>query len=388
MHIQRLYAEHFRNLSTLEWLPHRHFNLVTGDNGQGKTNVLEAIAVASGLRSFRTVKLQECLGFGQHEATLGLRIERRGLQEDLGVRLAGGHKKLVLGGKACTAMAQYLGRLTVVLFVPTDLQLPQAEPAERRRWLDRLVFNHEPGHLHDLRRYETALTNRNALLRQARTSVLDPGLLDAYDQVLVHSGMKILERRQRILARYVPILTDAFRRIAAPGLEADAVYTMRKNISSEEEMLQQLIHSRSKDLARGFTTVGPHRDDVELRVGDRPAAVHASQGQSRALVLAMKIAEMRSLEADFGEPPVLLMDDISSELDASRNRALMGYLDELGGQVFLTTTDASHIRVAAPRQVFVMTAGVLSESARHDRSAVTEVHTQAAAAEVPTGGVS
>ena len=322
MHIARLYAENFRNLATLEWLPHRHFNLVTGDNGQGKTNVLEAMAVASGLRSFRTVKLQECLAFGQHDATLGLRIERRGLQEDLGVRLQAGHKKLMLDGKACTSMAQYLGRLIVVLFVPTDLQLPQAEPAERRRWLDRLVFNHEPGHLHDLRRYETALTNRNALLRQARTSVLDPALLDAYDQVLAHTGMKILDRRQRILARYVPILADAFGRIAAPGLEADAVYVMRKNISNEDEMIHALIHSRGQDLARGFTTVGPHRDDVELRIEGRPAAIHASQGQCRALVLGMKIAEMRSLEADFGEPPVLLMDDISSELDATRNRAL------------------------------------------------------------------
>ena len=378
MHIERLFAEHFRNLETLEWWPHRHFNLIAGDNGEGKTNLLEAIAVAASLRSFRTSKLADCLAFEQKEATLGLRIERRGLREDLGVRISSGQKKLFLDGKSATSMANYLGRLIVVLFAPADLSLPHAEPSERRRWLDRLAFNHEPAHLTDLRRYEQALANRNALLRQHKTAQVDAGLLDAYDQVLAHSGIKLIERRQRILARFAPILRDAFGRIAAPGLAADALYQPRDVIDDEAQLQQLFLHNRGKDLARGHTTRGPHRDDVDLRIAGRTANLHASQGQCRALVLAMKIAEIRSLEADFGEPPVLLMDDISSELDAARNRALMGYLDELGGQVFLTTTDAAHIRVAAPRQVFVMQAGVLTETARFDRTSLPE----------PTAGVS
>lgn len=375
MHIERLFAEHFRNLDTIEWWPHRHFNLVSGENGQGKTNLLEAIAVAASLRSFRTSKLSDCLAFDQKEATLGLRIERRGLSEDLGVRIDVGQKKLFLDGKPATSMSNYLGRLVVVLFAPTDLALPHAEPSERRRWLDRLAFNHEPVHLTDLRRYEQALANRNALLRQHKSAHIDVGMLEAFDQVLAHSGMKLIARRQRILQRFAPILRDAFLRIAAPGLTADALYQPRDEVVDEVQLQSLLFRSRAQDLARGHTTRGPHRDDVDLRIADRTAAAHASQGQCRALVLAMKIAEMRSLEADFGEPPVLLMDDISSELDAARNRALMGYLEELGGQVFLTTTDAAHIRVAAPRQVFLMQAGQLAETDRFDRTTTQESST-------------
>lgn len=375
MHIERLFAEHFRNLETLEWWPHRHFNLIAGDNGQGKTNLLEAIAVAASLRSFRTSKLPECMAFGATETTLGLRTVRRGLQEDLGLRLTAGHKKLFVDGKPAQSMASYLGRLVVVLFSPADLALPHAEPVARRRWLDRLAFNHEPAHLADLRRYEQALANRNALLRHHKTTAIDPGLLDAYDDVLARSGILVIERRQRVLARLAPILRDVFGQIAAPGLLADVVYAPRDAVTDQESLLALVHKNRAKDIARGHTTRGPHRDDVDLQIAGRTASVHASQGQCRALVLAMKIAEIRSLEADFGEPPVLLMDDISSELDAQRNRALMAYLDELGGQVFLTTTDAAHIRVAAPRQIFHMQAGQLTDAGRFDRSATDVSHT-------------
>lgn len=377
MHIERLYAEHFRNLQpcadqpetlALEWSPHRHFNLIAGDNGQGKTNVLEALCVAATLRSFRTTRLQDCLAFGHKDLTLGLRIVRHGQREDLGLRLENAKKKLMLDGKATPAMTQYLGRLVVVLFAPGDLQLPHAEPLERRRWLDRLVFNHDPAHLGDLRRYEKALLSRNLLLRQARTAPLDPDWLTAYDEVLAQVGMKITQRRQQILQRYVPVLQEAFARIAAPGLTADCQLLQRQPLENEQAMRDALTQHRARDLARAHTTVGPHRDDVELKIGGRLAALHASQGQCRALVLAMKVAEMQSLEADFGEAPVLLMDDISSELDAHRNRALMAFLDDLGGQVFLTTTDAAHIQVAAPRQVWAMAAGILTADAKYERN--------------------
>lgn len=368
MHIERLYAERFRNLEPLEWRPHRHFNLVTGDNGQGKTNLLEAIFLLAGLRSFRTARLQECVRFGAADATLAVTYRRHvggpgspGDRGDLGLQISQKGRKITVDGKPAHNAADYLGRLVVVLFAAGDLQLPHAQPADRRRWLDRVVFNHDPVHLLDLRQYEKVLGSRNALLKQARQKPVDPAMFDVYEQMLARHGAAIVHRRAAVVTRFAPLVREVFGRIAAPGLDGDVVYAPRglEAQDLEASLRQALLERRERDRILGYTTSGPHRDDVELRIAGRPAHLHASQGQCRALVLACKIAEIRSLEQALGEPPVLLMDDVSSELDAARNRALMTYLDALGGQVMLTTTDPAYIRVHAPRQVVRVEAGVL-----------------------------
>jgi DNA replication and repair protein RecF len=158
-----------------------------------------------------------------------------------------------------------------------------------------------------------------------------------------------------------------FGEVAAPGLTATLQISSRLDHDAQggitacrEALKQALVSGRERDLRRRFTGSGPHLDDLVLMIQDRPARVHASQGQCRALILAMKIAEIRSLEERLGEAPVLLMDDVSSELDRQRNQALMGHLDALGGQVFLTTTDAAHIGLTSARAVFRMVAGQCS----------------------------
>lgn len=397
MQVQRLYAAQFRNLggaqpgAPLDWQPHPHFNLLAGDNGVGKTNTLEALGVLATLRSFRTNRLQDCLqvsdqtGLMATDASLAASLVAKGLRRDLGLQLSAKGKKLLVDGKPAAA-GSFVGVLTAVLFVPADLSLPHAEPDARRKWLDRLVFNHYPQHLLDLRQYETALQNRNALLRQFRQlqadhKPVDLQLLEVYDQLLAQHGAQVTLRRLVVLQRFAPLAAQVFGRLAAPGLTLDLRYMAKTalgplghepaNLAQVDlqaadfvhmlaEQLQADLHrEQRRDLALGHTSRGPHRDDVTMLLCDRPAALHASQGQSRAMVLACKIAEIRSLEAMLGEPPLLLMDDVSSELDAERNRALMGYLSDLGGQVVITTTDPSYIRVAAPRQVVRVRGGQL-----------------------------
>lgn len=375
MRLDRLTALGWRNLqgplpeaqsaepaAPLEWQLHPRFNLVVGDNGQGKTNLLEAIAVLAGLRSFRTARLQEAIAFGHPTAVLAAKVHSRGVTSQLGLEVSARGRRTLVDGKAAASAAQFLGRLTAVVFTPADLTLPHAEPEARRRWLDRVVFNHQPAHLDELRRYEQALTARNAVLRAHAAGKIsaDPAFIDVYDQLLARHGAEVLRRRREVLARFAPVVQQVFGQIAAPGLSCEIRYLPKDPACEVEELQQALLQRRPRDLQAGHTTRGPHRDDVGLEIAGRPAALHASQGQCRALVLAVKIAEIASLEAALGEAPLLLLDDVSSELDARRNAALMAHLDELGGQVVLTTTAAEHIRVAAPRQIFYVQAGRLT----------------------------
>lgn len=364
MHIERLYADRFRNLEAIDFEPHLRFNILEGDNGQGKTNVLEALYLLAGLRSFRTNKLAECIAFDADKAEVAARIERGGVRTDLGIELGRPRHRVLIDGKTATRSADYLGRLTLVLFTPDDLAMPHGEPGARRRYLDRVIFNHRPGYLEELRRYEQCLGQRNAMLRQANGGALDRDLLEVFDGLLAEAGAVISLRRAVFAQQFDAQIKAEFEQVAAGGLSASMRYASRLSLEEDADLgarqqalLAELAVTHDRDRRRGFTGSGPHLDDLVLLINDRPARIHASQGQCRALVLAMKIAEIRSLEAQLGEAPVLLMDDVSSELDRRRNAALMAHLDALGGQVFLTTTDAGYIALTAPRSVFVMSAG-------------------------------
>ena len=364
MQIERLHADDFRNLVAVEIEPHPRFNILEGDNGQGKTNVLESIYLLAGLRSFRTSRLAECIRFEADKATVAARLVRAGVQSDLGLELGKRRNRVWLDGKLTRRNGDYLGRLIVVLFTSDDLRLPHGEPAARRRYLDRAVFNHFPGYLEELRRYERALSQRNALLRDPEGRGVDEDLLTVFDDLVADAGAVISDRRAGFVSEFSPLVGRHFAQVAAPELSASLQLQSRIKVDADggvdswrAGLKKALLAGRRRDLGRRYTGDGPHVDDLLLLIQDRPARIHASQGQSRALILAMKIAEIRSLEARLGEAPILLMDDVSSELDRHRNHALMAHLDALGGQVFLTTTDARHIALTAPRRVFRMAAG-------------------------------
>tara|TARA_B100001094_G_scaffold150925_2_gene146153 strand:+ start:1013 stop:2191 length:1179 start_codon:yes stop_codon:yes gene_type:complete len=381
VHLERVWATGFRNLDAVEFIPHPQFNLIEGDNGQGKTNLLEAIHLLAGLRSFRTSRISECLTFDTERAELAGRVVRRGVGVDLGLELSrksGGRKlqsKAWVDGKVTSRAADYLGRLVAVVFTAEHLRLPFAQPDMRRRYVDRALFNHRPVWLSTLRRYEKTLAERNALLREISAGRGDRSMLPIYDDLLSKVGAAVSQGRTDFVQDLSDRVAEVFCQIASPDLKARLVYRVRGDLAqqmTEDQRVQALQEALSAkhdlDCRRGFTSVGPHRDDLILEINGRPARVHASQGQCRALVLAMKIAEIKSLESHLGEPPLLLLDDVSSELDATRNRALMTHLDDLGGQVFLTTTNAQYIQISAPRLVLQMQGGQLEKVQIDDQS--------------------
>jgi DNA replication and repair protein RecF len=240
--------------------------------------------------------------------------------------------------------------LSAVCFSPDDLLLVKGGPELRRRFLDRAAFNRWPAVLAEARDYVRALRARNAALRSSSTEVEQ-----SFREPLVRAGARLLRRRRDLLAELAPRVEAAYRAISGPAApSAQVSYRAAGGIrltGSEEELSDRLaaaLEARAaRDRERGYTSLGPHMDDLTLALDDRGARPFASQGQQRAMVLALKIAEIENLRSSLGRPPLLLLDDVSSELDPAKNRFLLEYLRALAGQAFLTTPDRRLLDAAA-----------------------------------------
>lgn len=366
MRARSLFVEGFRNLATQEVALHERLTVLYGDNGQGKTNLLEALYLLAALRSHRTARLRECIAWGAPIARVVGEIERRDRRVRVEVRLAPARQVLV-DGKPLRGTRDWRGEVQAVLFTPEDLMLARGSPELRRRLLDRGVFAASPAHLADLLDYERALRARNLLLRDRCTAGPQ---LEAHTAVLGRLGGLVVERRLRWIAAIRRILAPVFEEIAAiPQAPGIAYETSVRGIDdgSSAAVIAERLHRHwdehlSQDLARGYTGVGPHADDLALTLDGRPLRVAGSQGQQRAFVLALKLAEIRLAEERLGEPPVLLLDDVGSELDATRRAQLFAHLERMQGQVVATTTAAEQIPIRGPRLQYRVEKGRLERT--------------------------
>lgn len=348
----RLHLTDFRNLARVELSPSEHATIAVGQNGQGKTNLLEAIYFLCTLRPLRATKLSELVRFGQPAAKVTGRFALKGAEREISVEVAQGLRQAFVDGKKAASLEDYFGGVSVVAFTPDDLEVIKGGPDRRRWFLDRAVFNRFPAYLKESREYTKALKSRNKLLKEGA----DRSYLEAFDLTLARTGARLWARRRALMGELAPRASVAF---AAIGRTADpARYTYSPSYleldfaqadeaALAEALLAVLAERLPRDSERGFTSVGPHADDLGVKLGERSARLYASQGQQRALVLGWKIAEIENLQAAHGFLPLLLLDDVSSELDPERNSYLMDYLAKSGAQVFLTTTDGSLVEKAA-----------------------------------------
>lgn len=371
MRILALVAEHVRNLQPLQLEPRERFNVFIGNNGQGKTNLLEAIFVVATLRSFRTSKLADLVAFGTESAKLGARVLREQLTRVYEVEVTAGRqlggrsgKSVKLDGKTPRPLSRYFGELNVVVFTPEDLALPRGAPGDRRRFLDRGVFNLDASYLTTASDYDKVLRTRNSVLRQAGEGRLVgrqvEEMLAVYDEQLAGLAVATIEARQRFIARLEGALSSAFVAITRTGLNATVRYASKlidAGATTAEAIVAQLRAGRARDLGSGATQIGPHRDDIVLELEGREAGSFASQGQLRAIMLAWKTAELVILGEAHGDAPILLLDDVSSELDPQRNEFLFEHLAKLAGQCFITTTHESHVLLQRERADYRIEAG-------------------------------
>lgn len=363
--LQRLELHDFRNFAHTAIEIGPRFTVLAGHNGAGKTNVLEAIWLVATLRSFRVSDLGPLVRRDATAASVSVRSfdDALGLPTELVVRLArhegSARRQAFADGKLVRAATDFYGRVRAVLFTPEDLAVLRGGPSQRRQLVDRMLFARERGHIADVTAYEKQLRSRNRVLRDENLSESErERLLDAYESGLADTGARIWTRRERLLAELRPVVGLAFARIhgrvGAEPRDAAAVapeiglhhHVVAGEIAEPERttaLARMLAERRGHDRMRGVTTVGPHRDDIAVSFDGEPAVSVASQGQTRALVLALKLAELDVARSALGGPPLLLLDDVSSELDPSRTALLFEALVELAGQCILTTTSARHL---------------------------------------------
>jgi DNA replication and repair protein RecF len=331
--IESLTARGFRNLAPSEVLLGPRFNVVAGDNGQGKTNLLEAIYVVATSRSFRTSKPLEMVAHDAEACSVRARIREDQVREQV-VGIRRGAREVRVDGKRTATLAEYALLTPVVVFHPGSLQLSMGAGSERRRLMDRLALYRSPASFGDTDAYTKAMRGRQRVLETRGEASRD---LEHWEELVVRHGIAVTSARSAAVQALAPVAQRVFESIGPEGLIL-AVRYQPGAPASPEAFQQGLVANRTRDRARGSATVGPHRDDVLLELGGRVVRGIASQGQHRAVVLALELAEFQLVAEARGVQPILLLDDVSSELDRARMQALTRALGTQTGQVVLTTT--------------------------------------------------
>ena len=341
MQLDHLWLTDFRSWVTAELELAEGLTVIRGRNGSGKTNLLEAVGYLATLASFRGVTAEALVRHGCAQAVVrgeGRRADRHLLVE-AEIRPTG-RGRAALNRQAVRRAGDLLEALRVSVFSPDDLVLVKGPPGGRRRWLDDALVALHPRNDALRRDFERVVRQRTTLLGQSggRLSPDVAVTLDVWDAKLVETGEALAAARSHFLQRVQPLVAKAYAELAATARAAasTAVALAYEAPWRDEGLAEALSRARVDELRRGVSLVGPHRDDVALTVGGLPARTHASQGEQRSLALALRLAAHQVVTDEVGEPPLLLLDDVFSELDAERSRALLDHLPV--GQALLTTT--------------------------------------------------
>lgn len=339
MFIKSIHIKNFRNIKEEEVFFSSRTNLVSGENGQGKTNLLEAIYILSMGKSFRTQRDEEMIRFGKEAFRVDGVFEKDGEELRVGMRLSAREKDFFINGAQKKKNADLLEQVYAVVFSPEDLKIVKDEPEKRRKFMNRELFQLKPLFFTELNKYRRALKNRNLLLKE---DFPDENLLAVYDTYLASSGAKIMKERDAFCRKISEISADICRKISAGKEELEVKYEPNiacepSDAEMEKEILRILRDTREKDLRLRSTSRGPHKDDVSIRANDVDLRHFGSQGQQRTAALSLKLAEVELIEKEAGESPLILLDDVFSELDETRRQYITRAFSEK--QIFISAAD-------------------------------------------------
>jgi DNA replication and repair protein RecF len=339
--VERVSLRDFRSYPTADVRLGDELTVVTGRNGAGKTNLLEALYVGCTGRSCRTTVDRELVRFGARVARVELVAEGDDGQHTVSVGIEPGERRrLRVDGVAVDRLADAQARPLAAVFLPDRLELVKGAPAVRRAHVDQVVAALWPARAESRRAYARALAQRNALLGRVRAGAASRAALDAWDLELARHGVALGADRAAAVAELTEPFGDA---AAALGLDGgpELAYRPRSRATSPEELAAELAERLPADIERGFTGHGPHRDELLLAREGRELRVYGSQGQQRLALLALLLAEREAIAAARGSAPLMLLDDVMSKLDRERRERLIARLE--GGQAVITSTDLGHV---------------------------------------------
>lgn len=338
MYLSKLSLLSFRNISKLTLHLHPRLNLFVGGNGEGKTNVVESIYVLSFGKSFRVSDHRQMLLYGADQASISASLCREAGCEERLLRLNSEKKEYFKDGKQIRSNP--FVSFPVILFSPESLLLFKESPQERRDYFDRLLSKSSAAYSHLLSRYKRALSQRNKILKEESLSrEVKRKQIQIWEGPLIEDGISLIRARKDWIQRLNPFLTKHYMIISNEARQANVMYV--KNVS-EEEFLERQEARREEELERGLSLVGPHRDDFWAMLGEKNFSFFGSQGEMRSFILSLKLAEIELLEDLLKNPPLLILDDLLSELDEKRSNHFFDLLQNFKGQIFATATSMSH----------------------------------------------
>ncbi len=350
MQIKNLKLRNFRNYSRLDVDFSETFNIIYGNNAQGKTNIIEAIFLCASGRSHRTSRDDEMVKYDSDGFEVNLQLRKRDFDDEIGVLFntvkngSEKRKKISINEIPLKRIGDLMGHLNAVIFSPEDLLIVKQGPSERRRFIDITLSQLRPAYFYDLQKYSRILFQRNTLLKRICIQKNLVDTLEVWNKHLVKTGSRIVKARMNFIDRLNVLAGARHEKLTNNEEKLELLYDPSFKITaecSEDEIedvfYRALIRGKENELRKGTTVIGPHRDDMQIVLNGESTKIYGSQGQQRTAVLSMKLAEIDLMQEESGEFPVLLLDDVLSELDDRRKEFL---LDSIGGlQTFITSTD-------------------------------------------------
>ncbi len=356
--------KNYRNISDISFTPSENINVIYGENGHGKTNILESIWLFTGCNSFRTRKNIELIKENEKESQLNMDFFAFSREQEVKLEIAE-TKTVHINGIKKSSHRQLLGEFQAVVFSPSVLSVIKEGPGEKRKFIDIAISLLKPNYAATLAKYNKAVLQRNNLLKKINEGKADESFLFAFDEEVARFGGKIIEYRIKYIENLTKKAKEIYKGISNDREQLELIYLNsvkdKGNNSAEYSNLiyEKLEKSRQSDIFRCQTSAGPHKDDLEIMLNNKSARAFGSQGQQRSCALSLKIAEGFIINEISGEKPVALLDDVMSELDGKRQADLLEYLK--GWQVFVTCCDKAHIEKISYDKAFFVQDGTIKE---------------------------